>query len=667
MDRNVLDKVCGMRIGFRPRWAMSLFVAGLVVSAMAAAPFHGTREVVIHEIAWMGTTQSANQQWLELYNTTDEVIDLDGWQLRCRNRTFEIPLQGEILPHRSVVLIQEAHPELPGVPIHMTFSYRLNPEGERLILEDARGRVVDLVDRWYAGDAETAATMQRLYPYRAGYRGRSWTTSTIRYDVGYGSPGFRDNTRQTRQALHAVYHGPEAINVYFNQPALTEYAKPGNLANHRVDMEERFLHRIHQATNRIDITLYELNLPNLANALLEKAAEGVLVRVVADSKAPSLDDPERVERWEVARMHLERLKRGADGVIGTDDDVRVFANVPIFAFEGDRARRVAMGLPPTADDIEEQEVPMGATKRTGRLLTEGERRDDGSFYRPGAQMHNKFIIIDDRWVWTASMNFTVTDLYGSEWAMARGLLRGNSNNGLEIHSPEVAAIYRAEFEQMWGDSGAVPNPDRARFSGRKSVEDTPNRVTVGGRKIDILFSPGYDVITTITDLVRNEAKEKVYFSIFAWSDYELERVMKIKWEGDDGHQQGELTGFQIRGLTQFWEDWWSAAINMTGRTPDQTSDINPNIHWNHRPPVYRPNDVRRLHHKYMLIDPDTEHNPVVITGSANWSNNANRINDENTLFIFCGRIANQYVQDFYGSFSRAGGTLPPPPEHASTP
>ncbi len=647
------------------RGVSALFIQSFLLMALMAAapengeaaPFKGTHQVIIHEIAWMGTSASEEQQWLELYNPGEQAVSLAGWTLRTRDNSFSTRLEGEIGPGDSYILIQEDHPDLPGVPIGGTFSGSWSDLGERLLLIDSRGRTVDLVDRWYAGDVRTFATMQRVYPYRAGYISGSWDTSRVRYDLGYGTPGFRDTTRPTGQRIHSVYHAPDSINVYFNHSALTEFAKEGNEANHTVNLEERFLKRLRQATNTIDITIYELNLPDLTDMLIRKAAEGVRVRVIVDAKEPHPGDAERVERWETARMHLERLVRGADGQLGTDDDVIVFANAPILAFEG-AARRRALGLPSRPDDIPIESVNIGGIDKRGRILVKGERREDGTYFSPGTQMHNKFIIIDDRWVWTGSMNFTITDLYGSEENKLLGILDGNTNNGIEIHSPDVAAIYRAEFARMWGGDGDRPVPEKARFSGRKESRDEPHRVKLGDtREMDIYFSPGYNVIPAMTRLVEQQAEEKVYFAIFAWSDFALDQALKVKWEGAPEDRQGRRTGFMVRGVFEFWDDWWSAAINMTGRIATESSPNNPNVRWRHAPPVYRSNEPRRLHHKYMLIDPDTEHNPTVITGSANWSNNANNINDENSLFIYCDLIANQYVQEFYAVYFRAGGTL----------
>jgi hypothetical protein len=67
-----------------------------------------------------------------------------------------------------------------------------------------------------------------------------------------------------------------------------------------------------------------------------------------------------------------------------------------------------------------------------------------------------------------------------------------------------------------------------------------------------------------------------------------------------------------------------------------------------------------LHHKYMVIDGHhPESNPIVITGSANWSNNAVEDNDENIVIIHNADVANQYLQEFYARKSMAMGNVPP--------
>ncbi len=62
---------------------------------------------------------------------------------------------------------------------------------------------------------------------------------------------------------------------------------------------------------------------------------------------------------------------------------------------------------------------------------------------PGS-MHHKVILIDDHIVITGSYNF-------SNNAKTR-----NDENTLIIHSPEMAGLYRQEFERVWGEAKVSP-------------------------------------------------------------------------------------------------------------------------------------------------------------------------------------------------------------------
>jgi len=62
--------------------------------------------------------------------------------------------------------------------------------------------------------------------------------------------------------------------------------------------------------------------------------------------------------------------------------------------------------------------------------------------------------------------------------------------------------------------------------------------------------------------------------------------------------------------------------------------------------VYFDGEDSLLHHKYMIVDVDSESDPTVITGSMNWSANGDDTNDENTLIIHDTDVANQFYQEF---------------------
>jgi hypothetical protein len=97
-------------------------VAGLVlelillvlVGAARAAP-ENPSDVVISEIAWMGTSTSSNHEWVKLYNNTDNSIDLSGGSLNAAARTPSISLSGNIHQGGCFLLERTDDDSVPGV------------------------------------------------------------------------------------------------------------------------------------------------------------------------------------------------------------------------------------------------------------------------------------------------------------------------------------------------------------------------------------------------------------------------------------------------------------------------------------------------------------------------------------------------------------------------
>lgn len=390
----------------------------------------------------------------------------------------------------------------------------------------------------------------------------------------------------------------------------------------------------------------------MVDALLHRAADGVKVRLIVDAKNPS--DQASTDRYQLMRVYLEKLKRGLDGTPGTADDVHIYADSPIFAVT-DTSVRTKYDLPSTGyQDFPNKTVNIGNSAQTGYFLVDGETKTNGDYYSPDNQMHNKFAIIDKQWVWTGSWNFTTTGLYGSDANRVSDILGGNSQNSVEINSTDLASVYRTEFDEMWGGDTTADVPSVSNFGDRKT-DNTPHSIDVNGTTINVYFSGGDDALGHVADYINTSADKSAFFCIFAWSDQSLVDALKVKWEGSDQDLQGTLTGFDVKGVfdSSFWNQWWSASVDMTGRTASQTSSGNPNTRWNNPAPVFEDNEDRKLHDKYMLIDADTTSDPAVITGSTNWSTNGNQYNDENMLIIHNSKIANQYLQDFYARYDAA--------------
>ncbi|MCY6484469.1 phospholipase D-like domain-containing protein [Clostridium aestuarii] len=441
----------------------------------------------------------------------------------------------------------------------------------------------------------------------------------------------------SRQHIKNVSEEEGAINVYFNKSALTKYALQGNEANYNVNLEERLLMRINNAKKSIDMATYEINLSKIVEALIDKAADGLTIRVVADAKNVN---GEYEERYDIMKLNIEKMIRGKDHIIGTKDDIHVICDSPMFAVTNKTLRK-QFNLP-DLNDISKKSIKIGKNLITGLMITEGEKKSGSIYYSPNDQMHNKFVIIDNKWVWTGSWNFTETGLYGSEENMNKGILDGNTQNSVEINSSKLAQVYKDEFNEMWGGSGINPNPEKADFHSRKK-DNTIHKVDVNGTLVEVYFSPGDNAVGKLQQLVKKEANFRVYFDIFSWSDENIVSLLKNKWE----RTNGERTNFQLKGVfdSSFFYKNWSASQKMIKQ-------------YKNKPPIFKDKEKRKLHSKTMIIDANTSSDPVVVIGSTNWSNNGNKVNDENMLFIHNANIANQFLQEFYARYHQAGGVIP---------
>ncbi|BEP28869.1 phospholipase D-like domain-containing protein [Helicovermis profundi] len=609
-------------------------------------------DVVINEVAWMGTTASYSDEWMELYNGSTSDIDLSGWTLSAVDGTPSITLSG-IIPSKDYFLLEKTDDNsVPGITADIIYSGSLGNSGEELYLKDNNNNVIDSVSNWYCGDNSTKATMERTDATLVD-SSTNWNNSTTSYVGGFGTPKALNSLSNSyvdplKEQINNVSNAPGAINVYFNKTADTTYASFGNKANYNVNLENRLVSRINNATSTIDIATYEINLPGVVDALVNKASEGVSVRMLADAKDAS--DPSYIERYQLMRLNLEKLARGKDLIHGTSDDVLIFSDSPIFAVE-DATLRSDFGLPSSLSDFNQVNVTVGSTSTSGYLIADAEEKSVGKYYSPGEQMHNKFLVIDGTWVWTGSWNFTVTGLYGSDENRANNILGGNTQNSVEINSSSLADIYKTEFEEMWGSSTMTPDKVTSNFHGRKT-DNTVHSLYIGGKLVEVYFSPGDNAIGKLKDLIVNEANDSAYFSIFAWSDQSILDELKNKYEGSYVDNQGSLTGFKVKGVfdASYWNQWWSASVDMTGRVASKTSTLNPNTRWNNPAPVYKDVEVRKLHSKTMIIDGESTSDPTVVIGSTNWSNNGNDVNDENLLIIHDTVTANQFVQEFYARY-----------------
>ena len=93
-------------------WAITILILFLLPSA---AYTQAPRDIAISEIAWMGTTASYNDEWIELYNNTGSSVDLTNWTLSATDGTPTITLAGTIPAGGYYLLERTDDTTVPGV------------------------------------------------------------------------------------------------------------------------------------------------------------------------------------------------------------------------------------------------------------------------------------------------------------------------------------------------------------------------------------------------------------------------------------------------------------------------------------------------------------------------------------------------------------------------
>lgn len=117
----------------------------LLAMTLVATPLAAEASVRINEVAWMGTLENANAEWIELYNQGGEPIALDGWTLISSTLTPSITLSGTLLPDTFLLLMRTNVNNVAGVTGDLAYTGALSNAGVTLTLRNAVGEVIDEV------------------------------------------------------------------------------------------------------------------------------------------------------------------------------------------------------------------------------------------------------------------------------------------------------------------------------------------------------------------------------------------------------------------------------------------------------------------------------------------------------------------------------------------
>ena len=235
-------------------------------------------------------------------------------------------------------------------------------------------------------------------------------------------------------------------------------------------------------------------------------------------------------------------------------------------------------------------------------------------------MHNKFVLFDAEAadplkpvVWTGSANFSYNQI------------NTDPNNVLIIQDQSLARAFLLEFNEMFGSSGPQPDPASALF-GPDKTDNTPHEFIIGGRRVECYFSPSDGTHQQILNSLQT-----------ANNSIQVATMLLTKQDIGDALAQQSTLGREVQVLLNDYDQYGEPILNTL------KASLGGDVRLTGEPGI--------MHHKYMIVDQaNADSDPLVLTGSHNWSASAQLRNDENTLIIHDQGVANAYYQEFIPRF-----------------
>ncbi|MBP9796676.1 MAG: T9SS type A sorting domain-containing protein [Chitinophagales bacterium] len=265
------------------------------------------------------------------------------------------------------------------------------------------------------------------------------------------------------------------------------------------------------------------------------------------------------------------------------------------------------------DDFNYNAIVIGPGKKK-KSPPDGSTNADGAFF---GIMHNKFINIDavstdpdEPWVITGSMNYTDDQV------------KVDKQNIIAIQDQSLSKAYKAEFDEMFaGNFG----PDK--------TNNTPHEFMIGGKRVELYFSPSDEPETRLIEKI-NTADFDLHFAVFSLTRFSISYAIE-----DAVYERGVFAS----GIWDQTDASDSTAVNVL---EDALGDR-----------FFNYSSSNLLHHKYLLVDANCpQSDPLVWTGSHNWSSSANSRNDENSLVIHDSTTVNLYYQEYMQRYKDEGAT-----------
>jgi phosphatidylserine/phosphatidylglycerophosphate/cardiolipin synthase-like enzyme len=274
--------------------------------------------------------------------------------------------------------------------------------------------------------------------------------------------------------------------------------------------------------------------------------------------------------------------------------------------------------------------------------------------KPNNIQHNKFLVLvrngtTPAEVWTGSTNLSV------------GGFSGQTNVGHWARDPELAKQFVGYWELLHGDPGAgagLPRSEalkanRALHAAVASLREVATSKDAIGAGVASVFSPraGLDLLNLYADLVDSAGTHACITLAFGIGEVFKKRlvdnpptshlVLMLLEKRDRPNARSRTAFVPINASNNVYQAWGSyiedPVYQWARETNAKVMGVNQHV-------VY-------VHSKFLLVDPLSA-DPIVITGSANFSKASTNDNDENMLFIRGDtRVADIYFTEFNRLFN----------------
>lgn len=237
--------------------------------------------------------------------------------------------------------------------------------------------------------------------------------------------------------------------------------------------------------------------------------------------------------------------------------------------------------------------------KTDIFVPIAQRQFDEAFTRSqSALMHNKFVIVDNKYLWTGSTNITDS------------CMTFNANNSVVIYSPEIVQIYEKEFSQMYNDN---------KFHVLKNIIPNKSNIQINSKtSISVLFSPVDKAISKGVLPQIKKSNKSIYISMFYLTNYWITDALI------DAHNRG--VDVKIIADATLMKEPKAQILRLR----------NAGI------PVKIENWKGKMHQKSAVFDCE-----YTIVASTNWTGASEYANDENMLIIKNSDIAKKQTKEFF--------------------